>query len=44
MNHVAAVSNIGALVLIDVKNDRCGAGTSVLGDPVVAPELMATLA
>lgn len=34
----------GCLKNFDVKNGRCGAGTSALGDPVVAPELMATRA
>ena len=31
-------------VNFDVKNGRCGAGTSVLGDPVVALGLRATRA
>lgn len=35
---------IGLLWNYDFKNGRCGAGTLVLGSPVVTPELRATLA
>lgn len=44
MNQVVAFSNFCTLVLIDVDFGRYGAGTSVLGSPVVAPVRLATLA
>lgn len=36
MNHVAAKNHFGALVEIDIKNGRSGAGTVVLGLSVAA--------